>query len=111
MRMIVWTAAAGFALAVSLSPALAAEKKGGVVNGNFATSGKIEVRKQPGKGIKGVVGTTSGTVALTAAECTTLGGTVHDDLANLCGGTGGKYCGTTDVNGVRHRVCLEAAAN
>lgn len=63
--------------------------------------------KKP-KGVTGITGTTTGTLAteLTAAECTTLGGTVHDSDFHC---KSGKYCGTTDENGTRHRVCLEAA--
>ena len=43
---------------------------------------------------------------LTAAECTSLGGTVFEEGLGLC--KSGKLCGTTDENGQRHRVCLEA---
>lgn len=43
---------------------------------------------------------------LTQSECTGLGGTVFEEGLGLC--KSGKLCGTTDENGQRHRVCLEA---
>jgi len=105
MRTAMCMASLALALAAT-APALAAQKQN--VTGGAASSGTVELKK-PTKAPKGIVGSTTGTMALTASECTTLGGTVYDDNANLCGAAGGQYCGTTDKDGVRHRVCIEAA--
>ena len=47
---------------------------------------------------------TNTAVALTAGECTALGGTVHD--FTIC--NSGKACGRRDENGKLHSVCLSA---
>ena len=70
------------------------------------TKKKKTVRKLP-KNIGGTVGGLGSTIALTAGECTALGGTVITG-GDICNSN--QYCGTTDQNGVRHRVCIEAAA-
>lgn len=44
---------------------------------------------------------------LTENECTDLGGEVNSDNGSgIC--NSGKYCGTIDQNGHKHRVCISA---
>jgi len=103
MRTIV-LAASLIASLTAASVALAQTKADGTVKqGQMAK----KVMKKT-KGTTGVTGTTVGSFAveLTAEECTSLGGSVHES-ADLC--KSGKYCGTTDQNGKRNRVCLEAS--
>ncbi|MGD9916295.1 MAG: hypothetical protein AB7S80_19645 [Rhizobiaceae bacterium] len=76
-----------------------------------ATSGqpaKSKAKKIVKNGVTAGAGATTGTMStqLTAAECTTLGGTVYEG-GGFC--KSDKYCGTTDENGNRHRVCIEVA--
>ena len=83
----------------------AVETKGGVTAGGAKTKA---AKVRTNKGVTGTVGVTTGAgvMELTAQECTDLGGTVYEG-GNFC--NTGKYCGTTDQNGKRNRVCLEAA--
>jgi hypothetical protein len=48
--------------------------------------------------------TTKTIKTLTVQECTNLGGTVNNETLGLC--NSGKFCGTTDQNGKKHRVCI-----
>ncbi len=97
--------AAGLIALVAAAPAIAAEANtsGTVSQGKMV---KSKAAKKIVKGTTGVTGTTAGVMELTAQECTDLGGTVYEG-GGFCNGD--KYCGTTDQNGKRHRVCLEAA--
>lgn len=101
--------AASVMLALAAAPAVSAEAK---VTGGAASQGqmaKSKVAKKATKGTAGttgVTGTTGGVMELTASECEALGGTVYEG-GGFCNGD--KYCGTTDQNGKRNRVCLEAA--
>ena len=47
----------------------------------------------------------AGASALTAQECTDMGGTVYVEGVGLC--ASGKYCGKVDNLGKKHRFCLE----
>ena len=46
--------------------------------------------------------------ALSASECTNLGGKVYDDPYGVCASK--KLCNTTDNKGANHAVCLSATA-
>ncbi|MGN6059384.1 MAG: hypothetical protein ACTHOI_12475 [Sphingomicrobium sp.] len=46
--------------------------------------------------------------ALSASECTNLGGKVYDDIYGVCASK--KVCSTTDNKGANHAVCLSATA-
>ena len=97
--------AAGLIALMAVTPAIAAQ----AVSGNPAQSQTTKKVKSKVKGATtGGVGATTGTIAteLTAQECTDLGGTVFEG-GGFC--KGDKYCGTTDQDGKRHRVCLEVA--
>ena len=48
----------------------------------------------------------TGTVALTAAECTSLGGRVHDAMPGVC--KSNQFCAVTDNFGHTHATCLTA---
>lgn len=104
MRTLI-LAASVVALAAA-SPSLAAEAN--VTGGTTGQMVKSKAAKKTVKGNTGVTGSTTGTFAteLTAEECTSLGGTVYEG-GGFC--KGDKYCGTTDQDGKRHRVCLEVA--
>jgi hypothetical protein len=105
MRITILAASLMLALAAVPGPARAD------TTGTAATQGQLTKSKtaRKVKGLTGVTGATTGTFAteLTAQECENLGGTVYES-DSLC--KSGKYCGRADENGVRHRVCLEAAA-
>lgn len=68
------------------------------------TQAPADTPRMGGKAVLGAIRAPGGTmtVALTAAECTTLGGTsVNESVCNS-----GKACETTTQNGEWKRVCL-----
>jgi hypothetical protein len=58
---------------------------------------------RPGSAVQS---TPVGSSNLTAAECTALGGNVHDALPGVC--LSGRFCAVTDNRGYKHAVCLKS---
>lgn len=109
MRTII--VAAGFLTAASVLALLGAAPAAFAAGNDAKATTQGQTAKKVKKvksGVTAGAGASTGTMTteLTAAECTTLGGTVYEG-GGFC--KSDKYCGTTDESGGRHRVCIEVA--
>ena len=103
MRMI-RLAVLGFALAFTAAG----------VTGSHAVDKSTTNKQTKARKSKGIVGTTTGGMmgvsALTAQECTGLGGTINSPSPDMKCKAGEEACFTTDKHGVIKARCIDEVA-
>ena len=72
------------------------------------TASTSDMGTQPRGGVRRAPDLGAVASALSASECTNLGGKVYDDIYGVCASK--KVCSTTDNKGGNHAVCLSATA-
>jgi hypothetical protein len=113
MRIGLGLIAGSLIVAGAVAPSFSAPRESAKAADSVAADTALQVLAPPAAAVSTPVGGAGdGTglkrptkvVALTADECTTLGGEVVTDFAGIC--VSGAFCRTTDNTGKKHRVCL-----
>lgn len=106
MRMRVGVMAGLLVLGLAVAPSFSAPPS--TTRADPGTGSISAIGVQPRGGVRRAPDLGPVVSALSASECTNLGGKVYDDIYGVCASK--KVCSTTDNKGANHAVCLSATA-
>jgi hypothetical protein len=105
MRVVIALVAGLLILTWAVGPSSAGPNPGKAVSAPPQTVSDLRVA--PSTGVRQSI-PLSGALAMTASDCTDLGGEVRSDTIGVCAST--KVCVRTDNRGATHAVCLSATS-